>query len=66
MKLLSKMVYSTTWAGVVAKVLCVCTFICFADGVRFGAADDEKSVWKTMIAREQKGSCGDDLSWVFE
>ena len=61
----TKMMNSTAWAGVVATLLCVCTFICFADDVGSGAADGEKSGWKTVMVREEKGTCGENLSWVY-
>ena len=59
------MMNSTAWAGVVAAVLCVCMFICLADGVGSGAVDGEKSVWKTMMTRETNGTCGEDVIWVW-
>ena len=57
------MVNSTALAGVVATGLCMCMFICFADGVGSGATEREKSVWRTVMAREEKGTCGDYLYW---
>ena len=59
------MMNSTAWAGVVAAVLCVCMFICLADGVGSGAVDGEKSVWKTMMTREPNGTCGEGVTWVW-
>jgi len=52
--------YSTAWF-----VLHVCIFICLADAVRSGVADDEENVRKTRMMREYNGTCGEGLTWVF-